>query len=107
MPGSVVGPKTDIGQFCILNTRSSIDHHGVMADCSSLAPGVTAGGGVRVGLRSAISIGAIVKHDVIIGNDCVVGAGSYVHANLPDSCVAYGTPARIVRSRNRGDRYLG
>jgi sugar O-acyltransferase (sialic acid O-acetyltransferase NeuD family) len=106
MPGSIVGPNTTIGRFCILNTRSAIDHDGAMADCSSLAPGVTTGGRVRIGLRSAISIGAIIKHDIVIGDDCVVGAGSYVNANLPGNCVAYGTPAKIVRSRSRVDRYL-
>ena len=106
MPGSVVGPNTAIGRFCILNTRSAIDHDGVMGDCSSLAPGVTTGGKVYIGLRSAISIGAVIKHNITIGDDCVVGAGSYVNANLPGNCVAYGTPARIVRPRTRTDRYL-
>jgi sugar O-acyltransferase (sialic acid O-acetyltransferase NeuD family) len=106
MPGSVVGPNTEIGRFCILNTRSSIDHDCVMADYSSLAPGVTTGGKVGIGLRTAVSIGAVIKHDVSIGDDCVVGAHSYVNKNLPDSCVAYGTPARVIRSRGRADRYL-
>ncbi len=106
MPGSVVGPNTAIGRFCILNTRSAIDHDGVMGDCSSLAPGVTLGGKVRIGLRSAISIGAVIKDDITIGDDCVVGASSYVNANLPGNCVAYGTPAKVVRSRSRADPYL-
>src|ERR1700721_1047734 len=94
MPGSVVGPNTAIGRFCILNTRSAIDHDGVMGDCSSLAPGVTTGGKVYIGLRSAISIGAVIKHNITIGDDCVVGAGSYVNVNLRGTCVASGTPAR-------------
>jgi sugar O-acyltransferase (sialic acid O-acetyltransferase NeuD family) len=106
MPGSVVGPNTLIGRFCILNTRSAIDHDGAMGDGSSLAPGVSAGGRVNIGLRSAIGIGAVIKHDITIGDDCVVGASSYVNGNLPGNCVAYGTPAKIVRSRVRTDRYL-
>ena len=106
MPGSVVGPNSIIGRFCILNTRSSIDHDGVMDDGSSLAPGVITGGNVRIGLRSAISIGAVIKHQIAIGDDCVVGAGSYVNASLPGNSVAYGTPARIIRLRSREDRYL-
>ena len=32
-----------------MNTRASLDHHGVMEDFSSLAPGVVTGGNVRVG----------------------------------------------------------
>jgi sugar O-acyltransferase (sialic acid O-acetyltransferase NeuD family) len=106
MPGAVIGPKTTVGGFCILNTRCSIDHDGRMHDYSSLAPGVTIGGCVRIGARSAICIGATIKQDVQVGEDCVVGANSYLSRDLPDNKVAYGTPARVVRSRGREEPYL-
>lgn len=106
MAGAVVGAHTRIGRFCVLNTRSSIDHDGLMADCSSLAPGAVTGGTVRIGRRSAVSIGAIVKHGISIDDDTVLGAGSYLDRNLPAGTVAWGTPARIMRSRQPGDPYL-
>lgn len=106
MPLSVIGPNTHVGAFCIVNTRASIDQDGEMEDYSSLAPGVTTGGNVRVGKRSAVSIGATIKHGVHIGNDTVIGANSYLHSSLGDHIVAYGSPARIIRARLPGEKYL-
>jgi sugar O-acyltransferase (sialic acid O-acetyltransferase NeuD family) len=106
MPGAIIGPNTTVGRFCILNTRCSIDHDGRMHDYSSLAPGVTGGGCVRIGARSAICIGATIKDDVEVGNDSVVGANSYLSRDLPEHKVAYGTPAKVVRSRASDEPYL-
>lgn len=106
MPQAVVGPNCRVGRFCIVNTAACLDHDCVMEDFSSLAPGAVAGGNVRVAKRSAVSIGAVVKHGVSIGEDTVLGAGSYLHGDLPGHVVAYGSPARVVRSRAPGDTYL-
>jgi len=106
MPGAVIGPHTAVGRFCILNTRCSIDHDGRMGDYSSLAPGVTTGGCVRIGPRSAICIGATIKDDVEVGAGSVVGANSYLSRDLPENKVAYGTPAKVVRSRASDEPYL-
>ena len=106
MPHAVVGPNSNVGRFCILNTQSSIDHDCSMADYSSLAPGAVTGGNVSVGIRSAISIGAIVKHGLNIGDDSVIGANSYLDRDIPPNTVAYGTPAKAIRSRKIGDAYL-
>ena len=38
MAGVTINPCCSIGQFCILNTNSSLDHDSVMEDFSSLAP---------------------------------------------------------------------
>jgi len=78
----------------------------VMEDFSSLAPGALTGGRVRIGARSAVSIGATVKHGVSIGSDSVIGASSYVHTDVPAGVVAYGSPARKVRERFQGETYL-
>ena len=83
-----------------------MDHESSMGSFSSLAPGVVAGGRVMIGERSAIGIGAAIRHGVRIGQDTVVGSASYVHEDLPNNVVAYGTPARVVRPRNGDDLYL-
>jgi sugar O-acyltransferase (sialic acid O-acetyltransferase NeuD family) len=106
MPGVIVGPNTKIGRFCLLNTRSSIDHDSQMGDFSSLAPGVVTGGTVRIGNRSAISIGATIKHGISVGDDVVIGAGSYLNKDAPNNSVMYGTPARLIRNRANNDPYL-
>jgi sugar O-acyltransferase (sialic acid O-acetyltransferase NeuD family) len=106
MPGAIVGPNSTVGKFCILNTNASIDHDCVMADYSSIAPGVVTGGRVNIGLRSAVSIGAVIKHGLTIGHDVVIGANSYLNFDIPSMNVAYGSPARIIRPRVCGDKYL-
>ncbi len=52
---------------------------------------------IRIGVGSWIGSGAIVMADV--GPGTVVGAGSVVTKPLPDTVVAAGSPARVVRSR--------
>jgi sugar O-acyltransferase (sialic acid O-acetyltransferase NeuD family) len=106
MAGVVINSGTRIGQHCIVNTRASIDHDCVIEDFASVAPGATLGGNVRVGRFAAVSLGANVIHGVTIGEHTVVGAGSVVLSDLPSHVVAYGVPARIVRQRSEGQRYL-
>lgn len=106
MPNVTVGPKSNIGQHCILNSNSSFDHDCDMGDFSSLAPGVTVGGGVKIGMSSAIGIGATVQHGITIAEDVVVGGASYVNKDLPKQVVCFGVPAKIIRSRMKFDPYL-
>ena len=106
MPGALVGPNSLVGKFCLLNTRSSIDHDTTMMDFSSLAPGAITGGGVSIGQRSNIGIGGTLINGIAIGNDTIVGAGSLLNRNLPSNVVAYGNPAKIVRQRKSDEAYL-
>lgn len=106
LAGAIVGPACRVGAHCLLNTRASLDHESVMDSASSLAPGAITGGRCHVGRRAAIGIGATLKHGISIGDDAVVGAGAVVLRDLPGSVVAYGCPAKPVRARAPGDRYL-
>jgi sugar O-acyltransferase (sialic acid O-acetyltransferase NeuD family) len=106
MAGTVVNSDSRIGAHCILNTKSSLDHDCVMEEFSSLAPGVTTGGVVQIGAYSAISLGANIIHGKNIGAHTIIGAGALVRADIPDHCVAYGVPARVVRKRAEGEKYL-
>lgn len=106
MPLVNVGPNSFVDTFCIMNTSSSIDHDCEMKSFSSIAPRVVTGGNVRIGIRSAISIGATIKHGVEVGNDTIIGANSYVNKNIDNNIVAYGSPCKPVRERIKGDTYL-
>tara|TARA_A100001011_G_scaffold379527_1_gene445656 strand:- start:27 stop:677 length:651 start_codon:yes stop_codon:yes gene_type:complete len=106
MPQVNVGPNSTVDSFCIMNTLSSIDHDCEMKSYSSIAPGVVTGGNVRIGLRSAVSIGATIKHKIEIGDDAVIGANSYVNKTVDNNVFAYGNPCKFVRERVKGDAYL-
>src|SRR5580704_1614951 len=106
MAGAVVNSNASVGSFCIVNTRASVDHDSHLDDFASIGPGATLAGNVRVGAYTVICLQACVAEKVSIGSHTVVGAGSVVLSDLPDGVLAYGTPARVVRSRSKDDRYL-
>jgi len=106
MAGCVVNSEAAIGNFCILNTNCSVDHDGKVGDFASFAPNSCAGGAVKVGDFTAVCLGANIIDRLTIGSHTVVGAGATVLCDLPSHVVAYGTPARIVRSRSAEDPYL-
>lgn len=106
MAGATVNPCCTVGELCILNTQSSLDHDSTLADCASLAPRATTGGNCHIGAYSAISIAATLIHGINIGEHSVVGAGAMVLKSLPAFSIAYGSPARLIRSRTAGEKYL-
>ncbi len=106
MSGVSVNTSCSIGRFSILNTNSSLDHDSTMEDYSSLAPNVTTGGNTHIGKFSAISIGATLIHGIKIGEHTIIGAGSTVLKNVDPLKIAYGTPAKIIRDREVGSKYL-
>ncbi len=106
MGGAVINSGTSIGNFAIVNTQSSVDHDCSLGSFASVAPGAVLGGNVRVGAYSAVAMGCLVKHGVSIGEHSVVGAGSFLLSECADHVVMYGTPAREIRSRRIGEKYL-
>jgi sugar O-acyltransferase (sialic acid O-acetyltransferase NeuD family) len=106
LAGAVLNIEARVGEHCLINTLASLDHNSTMGDGSSLAPGATVGGNTQIGAFSAVALGAKVLHNVEIGNHCVVGAGAVVISDVPDRQVLVGVPARSVRTREPGDRYL-
>lgn len=106
MPGAIINANARIGDHCILNTKASLGHDGVMEAYASLAPGVCAGGHVFVGRGAAISLGSSVIENIKIGQDSVVGAGSLVLQHVPPGVMVFGSPARVVRHRREGEPYL-
>lgn len=106
MPGAVINPGTRLGLHCIVNTGATVDHDCSLGDFASLAPGAVLGGNVTLGEFSAVMLGAQVIHRRHIGAHAVVGAGALVLEDIPARAVAYGAPARVVRSRKEGDAYL-
>jgi len=106
MAGVSINPCCFVGRFCILNTNSSLDHDSIMSNFASLAPGATTGGGCQIGEYSAISIGAVLNHGVHVGEQSIVGACSLVMKPVESFVVAYGVPAKKIRNRKPGDKYL-
>ena len=106
MPGVIVNTQSKIDDFCILNTKSTLDHECRMREFSSLGPGTNVGGNVSIGECTAISLGAKVIENITIGKHAVIGAGALVIRNVGDFKIAFGVPAKEVRTREIGEGYL-
>jgi acetyltransferase EpsM len=100
MAGTVINPSVVVGQNVIVNTAASLDHHCRIGDGAHIAPGARLAGNVEVGRCAWVGLGAVVLERRRVGDDSIVGAGSVVTADVPAGVVAYGNPARVVRSRN-------
>lgn len=98
LPGAVVNAATRLGSCVIVNTNASIDHDGVVGSFSHIAPGVAIAGGVTIGERVLVGIGARVLPGLTIGDDAVIGAGAVVVADVPSGAVVVGVPARPIGS---------
>ena len=106
MGGVTINPNCEVGEHCILNTNSSVDHDGTLCDFSSIGPGVNLGGNVSIGRLSHVGLGSAVSHDVTIGENSVIGGLSFVNKDVGDLELGYSSPYRRVRSRESGEKYL-
>jgi acetyltransferase-like isoleucine patch superfamily enzyme len=55
--------------------------------------------GKKVTLGNDVWIGGnvVIMHGVTIGNGSIVGASSVVTKDIPNFCIAAGSPARVIR----------
>lgn len=106
MPGVIVNADTTVGRFCIVNTRSVIEHDCVMGDFSSVGPAASVGGNCKIGRDCLIGIGASVKHGISVGENTLVAGGAMVTGNLDGDSVYAGVPARLMKRRGPGEKML-
>jgi len=106
MAGVIFNPKSEIGNFTFFATGAQVEHDCIISDFASISAGSITGGHVKVGKYSAITLGATIFDRVEIGENTVVGAGSLVTRSLPDNVLVYGNPAKIIRSRVQGEKFL-
>ena len=106
MAGCIFNPKSQIGDFTFFATGAQIEHDCQIGDFASISAGSVTGGYVKLGKFSAITLGVTVVDRLEIGENTVVGSGSLVTKSLPDNVLVYGNPAKIIRNRTKGEKFL-
>ena len=95
MAGVVINPGTVIGKNCIINTCSSLDHDNLLEDYVHISPGAHLAGTVTIKEGTWICTGAIVKNNITIGKNNIIGAGGVVIKDIIEENGTYiGVPAR-------------
>lgn len=92
-----IGKDSNVQDNCVLH---------VDTDCPvCIGDRVTVGHGCilhgcTIGSESLVGMGTIVLNGAHIGQGCIIGAGSLLTQNtvIPDGMMAYGRPAKVVRT---------
>jgi len=91
---------TQIGNWSIINSGSTVEHDSILGDFVHVAPGATICGGVILGSGSYIGAGSTIIEGITIGENAVIGAGSLVMKDVAAGEIQFGVP-----SSNRGNNY--
>lgn len=97
MAGSIINSSSCIGNHCIFNTNSSVDHDNLIDDYVNISPNVVIGGGATIKKAVQVGMGAIVLEGLTLNTNCIVGAGSLINKNTKPNSVYYGIPAKFVK----------
>ena len=114
---SVVGSHAYIGHHCFI-TRARIgryvsianhvtigagehpvDHVSTSAHFYSKPYALLTAGECEIGADSWIAVSSIIRRGVKIGIGAVIGANSFVNADVPDFAIVAGSPAKLIRYR--------
>ena len=92
-----IGAETNIQDCAVIHV--STGHPTAIGEDVTIGHGAIVHG-CTVGSNTLIGMGAIVLDDAEIGRDCIIGAGALVTKGMriPDGSLAFGNPARIIRS---------
>ena len=101
--GNILTTQISIGRFSYINLASTIGHDVKIGEYTSISPGVHISGHVVIGDRCFIGTGTVIREGVTISNDVFIGAGSVVVDDIPENVLAYGVPAKPVRTLTEED----
>lgn len=97
LDNAIFSNSTSVGEGCIIYYNVTLTHDCKVGDFVELSPGVTLLGSSAVGSFSQIGANSTILPNVTIGTNVIIGAGSLVTKDIPDNCVAYGSPAKVIK----------
>ena len=97
LAGAILNPFVQIGKGVIINTKASVDHHGVIGEYTHVAPGATLAGEVTVGSLGFIGTGASISNQINITSNVIVGAGGVVIADITKPGTYVGVPVKQIK----------
>lgn len=98
LANAVIAADVVIGEFCIINNSSNVDHDCLLDSGVHIAPGAILCGSISIGANSMVGAGAVVLPYISIGKNVIVGAGSVVTKNISDDQIVAGNPAKKIGS---------
>lgn len=91
-----INPLVAIGDCCIINTGSIIEHECTLKTGVHIAPGAVLAGNVTVGEGSFVGANSVIKEGVKIGRNVIIGAGTVVLKDIDENTRVVGNPSREI-----------
>jgi maltose O-acetyltransferase len=88
-----MGDRVWIGPNVIISATT----HSTLASQRRKHVGGTWGKSITIGNDVWIGGNSVVMHGVTIGSGAVIGCNSVVTNDIPGSCIAVGTPAKVIK----------
>jgi sugar O-acyltransferase (sialic acid O-acetyltransferase NeuD family) len=96
---TVVNAGTTIHNGAIINTAAVIEHDCIIEEFSHVAPGALLCGEVHVGKSTHIGAKSVIRQQIKIGSNSIIGMGSTVLTDIGNGVVAYGNPCKEVQPK--------
>lgn len=93
MAGVVINACATVGEHCIINTSTVVEHDNVIDNYVHISPNAALGGTVRVGEETHVGIGATIINNVDVCANCIIGAGAVVIKDIKEQGTYVGVPA--------------
>ena len=94
--GAVINSGARLGDLCIANSHSTVEHDCILGENVHIAPGAVLSGCAQIGDDCMVGAGATVIQGVKVCTGCVIGAGAVVIADIAEAGVYVGNPARRI-----------
>ena len=87
----------EIGKNCVMASGISIiDSNAHIINSFDRTKGKDKPKGIKIGNNVWIGINAVILKGTVLGNNCVISAGSVVKGSFPDNVIIQGNPAIIT-----------
>lgn len=101
-----LGDRTDIGAFTYINAKNGVtieDDVQIGSHCSIYSISTIDGKEGAIILKNNCRIGShsVIMPGVIVGENAVIGACSFVNRSIPANATAFGVPVKIVKRRTK------
>ena len=95
---SFIGPRVKIGENCIINTSSLIEHNCTIKKHSSVNPGAILLGSCIIEEKVTIGAKSILRENIKVGKNSFIGMGSVVTKDCYKNKMYFGNPAKPIKN---------